>query len=203
MQKQIRINLWVAVLFSAFCVITTGCQSVGPNQRQGGLIGAGAGSLIGAAIGSTDGKALEGAGIGGTIGATIGALEGRQVDQQNAAYQRELQARATHIDQVVQMTRSGLSEEVIINQIRSTGIVSPPTHEQLIFLKNNGVSDRVIAAMQGAGAVPQYAPIPTQPATVVEHVWVEPRWYGPRRYRRRRPCPPYGPRRSVGFSFGF
>ena len=199
-----RIPFHIACVFILICVlIFTGCQSVGPNQNRGSLIGAGAGSLIGAAIGSTDGKALEGAGVGGAIGATIGALEGRQTDLENAAYQRTIQAHATQIDQVIQMTKSGLSEDVIINQIRSTGIAATPTHEQLIFLKNNGVSDRVISAMQGAGAAPRYVPVP--PPAVVEHVWVEPRrYYGPRPYRHRRYCPPpYRRRRSVGVSFGF
>ncbi len=198
MQKRKRFQ-WT-VLGLACLSIASGCQSVGPNQYRGGLIGGGAGSLIGAAIGSTDGKALEGAAIGGALGSTIGSLEGRQRDQENAAYQRANQQRAIHIDQVIQMTRSGLSDEVIVNQIRATGIVAPPTHEQLIHLKNSGVSDRVIAAMQGAGFAPAVGPVPA-PA-VVEHVWVEPR-FGPPPFRRRH-CRPYPRhRRSVGFSFGF
>ena len=190
----------LSVLVAGFCCLATmGCQSVGPHQYRGGLIGGGAGSLIGAAIGATDGKPLEGAAIGGAIGSTIGSLEGRQVDQENMAYQRAVNAQATHIDQVVQMTRSGLSEEVIINQIRSTGIAARPSHEQLIYLKNSGVSDRVISAMQGAGSrrfEPAYAP------AVVEHVWVEPRFHHPRRFRRRY-CDPPRIRRNIGFSVGF
>ena len=190
----------VLIALFAVCLAATGCQSVGPNQYRGGLVGAGAGSLIGAAIGSTDGKPLEGAAIGGAIGSTIGSLEGRRTDQENLAYQQAIQAQATHIDQVIQMTRSGLSEEVMINQIRATGIVAPPTHEQLIFLKNNGVSDRVIAALQGSGAPAQF--VPAGQPRVVEHVWVEPRYFPPP-YRYRR-CPPRPRRhRSFGFSVGF
>jgi uncharacterized protein YcfJ len=61
-------------------------QQMGPNTQRGaatgGLIGAGAGAIIG----HQSGNALEGALIGGAAGAAAGGLYGNQRDKQQYGY---------------------------------------------------------------------------------------------------------------------
>jgi hypothetical protein len=52
------------------------------------------------------------------------------------------------IDQIIRMVEAKLSEEIIINAIRNSGSKYDLTPETLIKLKNVGVSDAVIKAMQ-------------------------------------------------------
>ncbi len=48
---------------------------------------------------------------------------------------------------VIALAKSGLSEDVIINQIRATRTVYRLTTAEIIDMKNNGVSDKVIDYM--------------------------------------------------------
>jgi len=212
-----RVRLSLMLLSMSLCHV--GCQTVGPNAYQGGLLGTAGGALAGAAIGASDGKPLEGAAIGALTGATVGTLAGDQVDRQNqryddvqrASYQQAV-GRAVTLEQVVEMTRSGLSEQVIVNQIRANGIPATVNSEQLVWLKNNGVSDGVITAIQTtppAGSSPARFRSGSAPRVYEEHIYVNPAiGYGPAcyapRYRGCRVPYRYGPRRSgVGISVGF
>ena len=137
--------------------LASGCQTIGPNTAGGGAIGTLAGSLTGAAIGATEGKAPEGALIGALAGGTAGSVFGsaidRDVQQQRFAQQQFVNqqiAGAITMDQVVRMTQSGLGGDVVTRQIASQGIARRPTIEDLIFLKQNGVQDNVIHALQSA-----------------------------------------------------
>jgi len=74
---------------------------------------------------------------------------------------------------VIKMVQAHVSDDVIINQIRSRGCVFNLSAEDTIYLKQNGVSDRVVAEMQATAArVPRRvyssAPVYTQPVYVVE-----------------------------------
>ncbi len=116
----------------------------------GGLLGAGGGALIGSQFGGKSGgnrgeNALIGAGVGllggALIGKSIDNTDQRQVAAGNAvAYQAnqqvaaqnsaiatqnaQLAAQAVTNQDLVEMTRAGLSEEVMINTIRSAGVGS-------------------------------------------------------------------------------
>lgn len=152
-------------------VVQSGCQSFRPNTTAGGLLGGTTGGMIGAAIGSSEGKSGEGALIGALAGGLTGAAIGNQADQvndrqrqienQNAARVRES---AVSIGDVIQMSQTGLGDELIINQINSNGIVRRATTNDLIQLKNAGVSDSVITKFQTAPNAAAYpAAIPPQP----------------------------------------
>jgi uncharacterized protein YcfJ len=99
-----------------------GCSSMNNAERGaglGGLVGAGLGAAIGDATG---GKAGKGALIGGAVGALAGGLTGAQEDKQELrAAEAQTRRSAYSIQEVVQMTQQGLSEQVIVNQIRTTG----------------------------------------------------------------------------------
>ena len=59
----------------------TGCASLS-KKEQGAIIGAGAGAVIGGAIGKYNGSTAKGAIIGAVVGGAAGAIIGHQMDQQ-------------------------------------------------------------------------------------------------------------------------
>lgn len=82
---------------------------------------------------------------------------------------------------VIQMTRAGVNEELILNNIRAHGMAVALQPQDLIVLQQQGISPRVIATMQ---ACPPQAPQPVvveQPAPPPVVVGVDPYW-GPRYY---------------------
>jgi hypothetical protein len=79
------------------------------------------------------------------------------------------------------MSQSGLSEAVIANHVRTRGVAQPPSTTDLIALKNSGVSDGVIRAVQEMSAVPVPVPVPVSPVVVEEHYIAHPvPYWGPR-----------------------
>lgn len=60
---------------------STGCASLS-NKEKGGIIGAGAGAVIGGAIGKHNGSTAKGAIVGAVVGGAAGAIIGHQMDQQ-------------------------------------------------------------------------------------------------------------------------
>jgi uncharacterized protein YcfJ len=142
----------------------------------GGAIGAGTGALIGKA---TNGKAGQGALVGGLIGAGVGGLIGNEKDQQEKreaqarVQQAEAQAQAAAtqmgIADVIQWAKDGRSDDVIINQIRTTGSTYQLSGEDVRLLSANGVSDRVIMEMQNRrpDLYPRRRLVPVQPVPVI------------------------------------
>ncbi len=174
------------LMLVALIAASSGCQSLGPNATAGGLFGATGGGLMGAAIGASEGKSGEGALIGALAGGVAGTAIGDQADQADARqrdrfYQRQQAASdaAVTMEQVIHMTRSGVGDELIVNQINLSGAAAPPTPDDLILLKTNGVSDAVIQALQSVPR-PMYpvANLQRRPATV----FVQPDGYCPAPY---------------------
>ena len=60
-------------------------------------------------------------------------------------------AMAVTDDDLVQMTRAGISEDVIISTMRSRGTRIDLSPQSLIALRQQGVSDRVVLAAQTGG----------------------------------------------------
>ena len=90
--------------------------------------------------------------IGGAIGALSGSNIGSNIDQQNQAnaYANSVRSSQLGLADVIGMSRTGLGDDVIMTQIQTNGVIAIPTSADLITLKNAGVSDRVIQAMQTA-----------------------------------------------------
>lgn len=147
----------VAALCALWIGGSTGCAN---KTRTSALVGTGVGTGIGAIIGHQMGKGKEGALIGAAVGATTGALLGKKEDEKdeqeatarNVAHmeeQRQADQRAISNYDVMEMCRSGtVSDALIINMIqdRSGNFDTSPTG--VIALKQAGVSDTVIMAMQ-------------------------------------------------------
>ncbi len=145
----------------AITIITaTGCAEnktrVGEGAGVGGLLGAGLGGIIG----HQSGHGWEGALIGGAVGATGGALAGSQIDKpsayqvQPAPGQPVTAATTTSspmtMQQIVDMTKQGSSSDDIIAQINASKTTFVLTSDDLSYLRSNGVSQRVIEAMQAS-----------------------------------------------------
>jgi uncharacterized protein YcfJ len=207
---------WIVVLF--FLVGSQSVQAQWSASEKGTLLGAVAGGGAGAAIGKKSGNPIVGAVVGSLGGAIAGNVIGDRVDQRRAAetyhqyqqpqYQQtqyqQLQYQqpqpytyrnpAVTLDQVIQLTRSGVGEDVIISHVQQNGFQQTLTTNDLILLKNQGVSDRVIFALQRPTTVAAptvYAAPPVRyapPVTVVEEVRVVPQ----PTYYYARPVPAYG-----------
>ena len=204
---QARFAISLAVITIAASVLT-GCRSP-YHADQGALWGGLTGAGIGAAIGEHNDNPIAGAIIGGAVGSMAGAAVGEGIDadiaRNNALIQRQLGRRlagAVTLPDVIAMSQAGLGDEVIVTHIRANGVAQPPQVGDLIALKDQGVSERVINALQ------QQPPIQTavapQPVVVQEHHVVAPyyppyhRWHSHHHHRPR-----HQPSHvSWGFSFG-
>ncbi len=76
------------------------------------------------------------------------------------------------VNDVIRLTRSGVSEEVIINHIQSNGVVSQPNIDDVLTMHDAGVCDYIIDAMQkapvGGTVVVSQVPVQSSPAIIVE-----------------------------------
>jgi hypothetical protein len=185
-------------------IATAGCNSPYHADRGalvGGLTGAGAGAIIGDAVGNTAGGALVGAGIGAIAGNAIGAGMDES-EARNRAYIEERLGRAlptggVSTQDVIAMTRSGVDPDLIANHVRANGMAQQLSANDLIVLQQEGIDKRVIGAMQTT-------PRPQPPAGVAAPVAYGPQpvYYGPPPvgyYPVYAPPPP--PPIGVGFSY--
>jgi hypothetical protein len=69
------------------------------------------------------------------------------------------------VQDVVKLAQAGMSDDIILSQVKNTGAVYNLTADQIIFLKNQHVSETVIKAlMTGTGTpAPAIAPAPMAP----------------------------------------
>lgn len=193
-----------AVLLATLALVTAGCRNMN-NTESGAVVGTGVGATAGALIGSASGHAGGGALIGAAAGALTGGLAGNAADAREerdaaVAHAQYEHARSQAIAQavtesdVITMTRNGVGDDVIINSLRTRGCRWNSAPENVIALKQQGVSDRVIAAMQNIGLHPPTATVVTTPPVVyspppppVGGVVVVGPGYGPRPYWGPRP----------------
>jgi hypothetical protein len=115
------------------------------------------------------------------------------------------------ISEVLSLTKSGVSDGVIINHINQHGVQQRLEVSDVILLHQHGVSEPVLTALQRApvGGMPVYAAPPrayAPPVIVHDYHYVRPAYpvYAPRYYHPH--YPPHGhyyaPGASIGFSFG-
>jgi hypothetical protein len=156
---------------------SAGCSSMN-NTEKGAGIGGALGTAAGLGIGAATGNPRTGAIIGGLAGAGTGALVGNQADKEErrerdiqhatAVATAQAQQQRMGLFDVVDLTRKGHDDQVIINQIRATGSTFQLTASDLDHLKNEGVSSRVITEMQAARPVsPLATRVVAPPATTV------------------------------------
>jgi outer membrane lipoprotein SlyB len=173
--------------------VATGCAGMN-NTERGALGGGVVGTAAGTAIGAATGRPLLGAALGGAVGTAGGALIGNGADKQEArAREIELaearkQQQRMGISDVIALAQAGHSDQVIINQIRSTRSTFQLVGSDLDMLKNAGVSQAVIAEMQAARPAPGRVVVREPRPTVIYEsgpVFVRPApyyYYGPPAY---------------------
>jgi hypothetical protein len=142
------------------------------------LTGAGLGAVTGAIIGSATGDAGAGAAIGAGLGTVTGGVIGAGMDETERRTQAQIAAATAvpppptvTIDDVIQMTRRGVHEDTIISTIHSNHCVFHLQPAQVMYLTEQGVSPRVINAMQQTASRPH--PVVVRPGPVVREVYVE------------------------------
>jgi hypothetical protein len=167
------------------------------NTERGAVLGGVSGALLGAGIGKHNDETAVGALVGGAVGLLAGSTIGNSMDRtQQQAWARQQyrqqvihqqQSRAVSMYDVVSMSQSGLSPDVIINQIHQYGVQRAPSVQEVITLHQQGVHNSVIAAMQQAGGSSAVAAPPTtvirEPVVVEQYHYVAPpryHYYGPR-----------------------
>ena len=171
-----RIARWLAGAVLPV-VLVSGCQSMNSTEKgavAGGGIGAGTGALVGHAVGNTGAGAV----IGGLAGALVGGAVGNDIDKEK---EREARLAAAppplQLTDVASMAQQHISDGIIVNQIRTTGSVYQLTADQIVWLRQQGVSEPVIAEMQATayrlprriytpGPVVVYEPAPPPPVSV-------------------------------------
>jgi hypothetical protein len=170
-----RIAIGLAVLTTGLLLF--GCETPEgqPDRTAGGALAGGAiGAGSGAIIGSASGHAGEGALIGGAIGAVTGGLIGHSMDQAQRetlqqqspqTLQRVEQGQPLGLADIKALAKAGVSDEVIISQIRNSGTVYHLSTAEIIDLKNSGVSEQVIDFMINTpnanySSAPPPAPVP-------------------------------------------
>jgi outer membrane lipoprotein SlyB len=141
-----------AMFLVSLSMLFVGCETkTQTGALTGAAVGVGAGALIGGGGGAL---------IGGAAGAVGGALIGMALDDadrkaletQNPRTLRKIdRGEPLNIDDIKQMSRAGIKDDVIISQIQATDSHFHLTSDEIIDLKNSGVSQRVINAMIRSG----------------------------------------------------
>jgi uncharacterized protein YcfJ len=160
-------------------VLGAACAGCHPQNHaeENALVGSTAGALLGGIIGHQSGHTGDGAVLGAMAGGLTGAIVGDAQDERDeaiahAAYVESAKA-VTNFD-LVRMTQSGVSDDVIINTVKAQGGRIDLSPDAVIALKANGVSDHVVLEIQKAAQAPpppEYVVTspPPPPGVVVVH----------------------------------
>ena len=157
----VRKSIRTLLLLPLCAAVAAGCQEMN-NTTAGALLGTGAGAAAGAIIGHQSGHRDKGALIGAATGALAGGLIGNAKDAreerdaaiaqaQAAEDAREADLRAMTDYDLIKMSQSGISDAVIISAVENRGGRFDLSPDGIINLKANGVSDRVVLAIQRQG----------------------------------------------------
>ena len=148
MKNSFLIIICMFVLF-----LNAGCQSTKSRAVEGAVIGGVVGATAGGIIGHQSHHGGEGAGIGAAVGALTGAIVGSQIAKPaqatpSTSATQDVNTNQMTIQQIVDFTKQGINEDVIIDRIRLTNSKFKLSTEDVNYLKQQGVSQKVIDAMQ-------------------------------------------------------
>ncbi|MFA5271995.1 MAG: hypothetical protein WC412_06650 [Candidatus Omnitrophota bacterium] len=157
-------KLFSIILCMCLVAVFAGCENNKTRVGEGAVIGGLLGGAAGGIIGHQSGNAGAGAGIGIAAGAVTGAIIGSQIKkpqkegqvQNTTASTESPQAQESisengqlSIEQIVEMTQQGKKDDEIIAKIHSTNSKFNLSAEGINYLKQQGVSQKVIDSMQG------------------------------------------------------
>ncbi len=163
-------KLLVLLLVLSFGLVG-GCATAGRNTGPGILLGGILGGGAGAIIGHQTGNAEEGALIGAGLGALTGGLFGNALDrtEQEMAYReaetaaaveelRYVQGQLSILD-VIRMSQAGVSDSIIVAKIDQSGSRFDLSASEIIDLQLSDVTDTVIEHILRRGPHPSPAPL--------------------------------------------
>ncbi len=141
-------KIYLCLLLFLFLAVNSGCQTNKTRVAEGAGIGGVVGAIAGGVIGHQSGHGVEGTVIGGALGAGSGAIVGSQIKKPT---QEDLATANSQLSmkEIVSLTKNGASSDEIIAKIKSTNSKYSLTSEDIGYLRKEGVSQRVIEAMQG------------------------------------------------------
>lgn len=157
-------KMFLVILSICFVFAFAGCENNKTRVGEGAVIGGLLGGAAGGIIGHQSGNAGAGAGIGIAAGAITGAIIGSQIDKPQKKEQAQNTTESTQntqtqepapengqlsIAQVVEMKNQGAKDDEIIAKIHASGSKFNLSTEGINYLKQQGVSQKVIDAMQG------------------------------------------------------
>jgi len=149
-------KICILVVCAVLLLLTTGCQNAKTRAGEGAVIGGVLGAAAGGIIGHQGHHAGEGVAIGAAAGAVTGAIVGSQIDkpaQSNPAVSATQPTQTANpnqmtIQQIVDLTKQGINENVIIDKIRLSNSKFSLAASDIDYLKQQGVSQKVIDVMQ-------------------------------------------------------
>lgn len=147
----------ILVLCLGLACFSIGCQNTKTRAAEGAGIGAVIGAAAGGIIGHQSHHGAEGAAIGAAVGAVTGALAGSQIQKSQQAVSATQAAQPAQtvnpnqmsIQQILDLSRQRVHEDVIIDKIRLTSSRFSLTAQDIDYLRSQGVSLKIIDAMQG------------------------------------------------------
>lgn len=159
--KAMKTTVQAVALLIGVAFISGGCAN---NAQTGALVGGAGGAGVGAIAGSFMGSAGKGALIGAGAGAIGGYIVGNEVDKseqqkQQRTYDRTYQATRPPASteapvsraDVVNWTRQGVKDEIIIDRIQRSHTAFQLTAADENQLRDAGVSEEVVRAMKYSG----------------------------------------------------
>ena len=208
------------LLVTVVGISVAGCMSP-QGQPDYTASGALAGGATGAIVGSMAGRGGPAPLVGAAVGAVVGGLIGHGMDQAQEAQlraqapqtlERVEQSQPLTVVDVKSLVKAGVSDDLVISQIRNSRTVYHLNTAEIVDLKNSGVSEKIIDFMintptqiqsaQAAGVIGNAAPAPLIEQVVVapapDYVWVGGAWlwFGDRWIWHpgywHRPLHPYG-----------
>jgi hypothetical protein len=99
--------------------------------------------------------------LSGSIG-LLAALAGAQTP---AGTQEAGVGLPAGVEEVVKLTKAGMGEDLILTKVKKAGVSYDLTTDQIIYLKNQGVSEKVIAALLQAGPASAPSTAASTPST--------------------------------------
>ena len=141
------------LIYGLLVLAPCGCSSMN-NTEKDALAGGGAGAVAGGLLTRGNPGAIL---VGGLLGTGVGAMIGSDQDRRDRHDKAVAQAQANaavaarnqmSVQEVITLSQRNIGDDVIIRQMDTTGSVFALTTNDILDLQNNGVSSRVISAMQ-------------------------------------------------------
>lgn len=128
-------------------VILIGFSVSGSMNHQGQVdytsSGMATGATAGAVMGGSISRTPEGALVGAALGAVTGGIIGNEMEEQNS--RQNPQTSPMTLDEIQNLVSAGVSDEIIVSQIRASAGEYYLNSDDIIELKKNGVSEDIIS----------------------------------------------------------